>query len=325
MCKGAIQMTMRLAAVFILLTFSTLACLRSKSESDQSSRAAPSLAKGEATQFTQASPDGQRSTAGWNAQIGGKSFSWNGADLAVTLTHGRKVEIFSQLAKNDYQELKREENTTGCLTDYHYRPLAVAGNVVSFEYESALSCGAINTASGGYGTIELTSDGSFLSYSPESRNGKPTRDPSDVSLLNVFSENDVYKSFLSNQRISEDIARLIHQRRISGEPANLAELRKLFAQFNHDFLDGRFYLDSQALEGFAIHHLEGDAKVSVWISLTPISRGEQALKDHLELILPIPEKLRLSLLKASSGEEGFLMVDAEKVVGTGFGTFEFHG
>jgi len=77
-----------------------------------------------------------------------------------------------------------------------------------------------------------------------------------------------------------------------------------------------------SFDQFSIHHVEGD-KVSVWISSLRQTPPTRALREHLELLLPIPENLRESFLSADSGKEGFLMKDSEKYVGASYAEFEF--
>lgn len=207
----------------------------------------------------------------------------------------------------------------------YYRPLAILGSLVGFENESASLCGAINTISWRYVTVELSENGNFLFYKPGGRRSGPTDDMADVALSDIFAEDDILNSLMANERISKDIQRLIAQGKIERQPENLAALRTIFERFEYEFLDGRFYLGSNTLESFAIHHIDNGERVSVWISLLPNSHAAQAVQEHLEILLPIPEKIRESLRLANSREEGFLMKDAEKAVGTSYAKFECGG
>jgi len=53
------------------------------------------------------------------------------------------------------------------------------------------------------------------------------------------------------------------------------------------------------------------------------SHAAHAVQDHLEILLPIPDKIRQPLLLAKSKQEGFLMKDAADLVGNSFAEFEF--
>jgi len=202
--------------------------------------------------------------------------------------------------------------------------LAVAGNLVSFEYESGFLCGAINSSSWGYGTFALGKNGKFLFYPPNNSNPLQTNEPTDISLSSLFSEEDIFRALIANERISADIFKLVNQAKIKSGPRNLAELKTMFETFKYDFLDGMFDLNANALEGFALHHVSGD-KVSVWISLTPSSRASQSVHESLEILLPIPGKLREAFELADSTKEGFLMKTASQFVGASSTKFEFGG
>ncbi len=314
---------MKLTTILVLLTFSMMGCFETRSQSNKSNRPAIQIATNsnggsQPTEPTQPEVDIVKK---WSGKVGGNYFSWDGKELTIKLTNGMNIKTFSEFAKSVFREqVKDEPETKDCETSFYYRPLAIVGNLLTFQAEWGLLCGAINTYSGTYSTIELAKDRKFLFHRPEA--GDPKSYEGDVYLSDMFSKDDIFKGLLANEKISNDISKLISQGKIDKEPENLAELNKLFDKFKYDFLNGEFYLDSDSLEDFTIHHIEDD-KVSIWVSLTPTSRSSQLV--HLELLLPIPEKIRQSLRLADARKEGFLMKDAKDLVGTSHAQFEFGG
>jgi hypothetical protein len=314
---------MKRITILALLAFLTANCSQTKSQSSESNKPAIQIVTNSngGSQPTEPTRSEVDTVKEWSGKVGSNYFHWDGKDLTIKFSKGKNMTIFSEFAKSDYRVQRKLENTKNCFTSYYYRPLAIVGNLVSFQDESGFLCGAINTYSGTYSTIELAKDRNFLFYRPVAGDPKSTYE-GGVYLSDMFSENDIFKGMLANEKISNNISKLISQGKIDRQPGNLADLRKLFERFKYDFLNGEFYLDSDSLEDFAIHHIEDD-KVSVWVSLTPSSRSSQLV--HLELLLPIPEKIRQSLRLADSREEGFLMKDAKDLVGTSHAKFEFGG
>lgn len=312
---------MKLIAILALLVFLTADCSQTKSQSNDSNKLAIQIATNSNTgpQLTESKQPEVDTVKEWNSKVGVNDFAWDGKDLTMSLGKEKKIEIFSEFAKSDYRFLKKFENTKGCSTNYYYRPLAIAGNLVSFNYESGFLCGAINTVEWGYSTFELARDGRFLFYHPNAKGPVSTKDPTGIALSDIFAENDVFTALMADERISSDIEKLVGQGKIDKAPENLAELSKLVDRFQDDFLGGEFYWN---FDQFAIHHLE-NGKANVWISLLRQAPPARALREHLEISLPIPEKIKQSLLLADSHEEGFLMKDANEMVGTGYATFEF--
>jgi hypothetical protein len=311
---------MKLIIILAVIAFLAMTCSPMQSQSSEGNE---SSIRTDTTgsPLSEATPEAVRAKE-WAGGVGGNYFVWDGKDLNIRLANGRDVKAFSEFARNAFREqVKDEPDTRSCDTRFYYRPLAIVGNLLTFQTEWGMLCGAITTYSWGYSTIELTNNGKFLFHRPVASKPKSTYED-DVYMSELFPENDIFKGLLANEKISNDISKLINQRKIDKPPENLTELKKLFERFPYDFLNGVFDLDSDSLEVFAIHHVVDD-KVSVWISLTPSSHAAQALQEHIEIFLPIPENLRDSLLLASSGKGGFLMNDAEKYVGTSYATYEF--
>jgi len=117
-----------------------------------------------------------------------------------------------------------------------------------------------------------------------------------------------------NQEISKAIAEASRLERLNGVPQTLDEFNRYFARY-----DAKVSFDSRLandyLSRFDFREIRSE-KLAIWISLTPTSHAGQANQDHIEILMPIPEKLRSELFDAESGTVGFLMKNAANYVGT---------
>lgn len=299
---------MKSITILALSTLFLMSCLATKPQSNQKF-----VGTAIASPRPSETPVGYKPAKEWSGKVGNNFFSWNGKDMLIRPSGGREAGLFSEFARSDNRFQLEENEAKDCSGHYYYRPLAILGDLMSFESESAVLCGAINTYSWAYSTVQL----------PHGAGSRSTDEPDDLSLPDLFSERDLFDAFFQNERLARDISHLINRGKIDKAPKNLADLRKLLERFENDFLDGKFYLDAHALQGFAIHDLYED-KVSVWISLAPKSRSFQALREHLILRLPIPDNIAQSLRLAHSRKEGFLMKDAEEQVGSSPAKFDFN-
>ncbi len=256
----------------------------------------------------------------WSGKLGDNPISWDGSDLKIKTTEGTEVPIFSRFAESDYTELRKTENTKGCTSTYYYRPLAVMGNFVSFQHESGFLCGSVNSTEWGYSTIELNSDGKFVRHRSGGKGAMSSSTPAGIALSDIFAETDIFRALMTNEWLAKDISNFVTERKIERAPTDLAELRKIIERYQDDLLDGAFYW---TLDQFAIHHVEDD-KAIVWVSLLRQAPPTRSLREHLELVLPIPAMIRSQLLSANEEHGGFLMKDASEHVGKGFAAFEFH-
>jgi len=131
-------MKMALVCVLTLLAFSMTGCSQTKSQSNQGSEVEAPVAIGNNRPLSkEAKPTEVELVKEWSGTIGDNYFRWDGKDLRLTPKSGTAIAIFSEFAESDYRELKKTEETKGCTTNYYYRPLAIAGNLVSFELNPA--------------------------------------------------------------------------------------------------------------------------------------------------------------------------------------------
>ena len=271
---------MKLISIFVLLMFSMMGCSQSNSQSNRSKKVVtPVFTNDNGSPPEEKQPTVVDSHRTWSGKVGVNNISWDGKDLWLKLEAGKQIGIFSELAKSDYKALEKMENTKGCSTNYYYRPLAIAGNFVSFEYESGFLCGSINTKEWGYSTFELASDGRFVFYRPDAKVGVSTADPAGVALSDIFAEDDVFAALMADERISSDISKLLGQGKIDKTPRNLTELRKVVERFQDDFLGGQFFWN---FDQFAIHQIVND-KANVRISLLRQAPPARAVRKTPEL------------------------------------------
>lgn len=262
----------------------------------------------------------------WSASIKGSSFEWDGKDLFVQRRGEKKQGIFSQLARNNFLSASKEITVSGCEFSHYFSLLSVVGSIVSFEHETGVICG-IPVSDWRFSSLELDKAGEFIYPTQEKSakkeaNGLPSK---IVSLLELFSDDEITAALLANQRISQEISKAIAKGNLTETPLNLREFNMYFTKRDYEKFGSYLFFDEDYLTRFVFHHLSGD-KVVVRISLTPTSGSSRsAVREHIEILLPVPKTLRSSLLRADSGKEGFLMKDAPKHVGTSAAKFEFSG
>ncbi len=259
----------------------------------------------------------------WRATISNIDYDWNLVDLIVRIKGGTKQAMFSQLAKNQYEAFQETGDIHECQVSDYFHPVAVMGSLISFDHENSVSCGT-TYSTWRYTTLDVNKIGK-LKYPviPEPETGKYLRTSGTkiVSLNEIFSETDILTSLLANKNISDEISAALSKGKMIKRPTSLSEFDLYFTEYSGLF-DGELYFEKDYLTRFGFHHVQ-DGNLAVWISLTPRYHVSQAIQEHLEIILPIPAKQRDSILLADSGEQGFLMKDAEKYVGTSHAQFDF--
>jgi hypothetical protein len=263
----------------------------------------------------------------WQGSTNSFYLDWNGKDLLVQLKGGIKQKILSRMSENFCRVLHKDPESRNCRCGNSFRLASVVGNIVSFEDESDFSC-AGSYLYWRYASLDLEKSGDYIyptlvEFGDEE--ASKVRTSKVVAITDLFSEADVLAALLANSQISRDISKALSENKMKSPPTTLSEFSdSIFTKYMSDVFDGAFYLRKDYLTRFVFHHIEGD-KVAVWISLTSTSHAAQAVHEHVEILLPIPDKLREPLVLADSGQQGFLMKDAEKYVGTSRAKFEFGG
>ncbi|MEZ5421565.1 MAG: hypothetical protein R2682_00550 [Pyrinomonadaceae bacterium] len=246
----------------------------------------------------------------WERRSGSFGFSWNGKDLEIS-TDTQKFGLFNAAFEQRVQSERRLNDLKDCHLAGYFRPLAVAGTLVSFDLEFSTLCGGRVENTWAYRTVEITKD---------KRGGLSFR---EVRLTDLFSDADLLAAFLRAPQVEEAVSHLIAEQRIRQAPTTFKELENLMAKFPKDFLGGRYYL-AGSLDSFAVRKGEAD-ELTLWISLMPVAPPEAALRDHLEIRLPPPAKYRDAIKAADAGISGFLMSNADSAVGDESAIFETRG
>jgi hypothetical protein len=259
----------------------------------------------------------------WRSTIAGTVFDWTGDDLFVQDGVGNRSPVFSQIAQEYCRTLQTgpEQN---CYCGHLFRLSSIVGTVFSFEHHSDFSCqGAYS--SWRFGSMDAKKPGDFrYPRIPEYGTDKQVKAAPGklIDLRNIFPESAIYAGLLNNTQVSSAIAHSINEGYLLIPPGSLDKLSKMLNKMDCGLGDGSLFLESDFLTRFVFHHLDAD-KVAVWISLSPNSHAGQANREHLEIMLPIPEKMRTALIRADSKQEGFLLKDAPEFVGTRYAEFEF--
>jgi hypothetical protein len=252
----------------------------------------------------------------WKGTIGNNdTITWDGKDLFLTKNKGKKYGIFSTIAQNYYRFKQIEPANRGCYNGHFFRVLSIVGKIMSFEHEGDFSCqGAYLFWR--YGSIDLDKPGDLVFPRSGEAGAKM------VKLTDFYSENDILSVLLANREISDGISTAVSQKRIPVRPKTLTEFTESVTDWEIDKPNYEVGFEPDYLTRFVFHHIEGE-NVAIWISLTPTLHAYQAVHDHIEILLPIPDKLRQPLISADSKQMGFLFKDAEGLVGTSFTSFEY--
>jgi len=233
----------------------------------------------------------------WKQTIGSIDYRWNGKDLFVRINKGYEIGLFSKAARKYRRSFDRSGRK--CVLDSFFTPVAVAENILSYEHESGYGgpgCG-VSDGEWRYATVDVFDSTSFL------------------DLRSFFSEDEILHAFLANSQISSYIQKSIGNKKLTAVPASLKELSAYLTRFDYEIFNGYSYFEGDYLERFAFHHIEGDM-ISIRISATSTSTAGRAIHEYVEILLPIPERLREALEKADASDAGFLMKDADVKVGT---------
>ena len=257
----------------------------------------------------------------WSTTIKTTQFDWTAVDLFIKPFGARKVGIFSELSKNAYKDFRKSGQSDGCLDMHYFRILAVVENRIGVEHLNGFSCGAISTSVWRYATFDINKNGEWAFPRPNAKPGYILMSKLE-SLREIFSDTEILEGLTSNQRLSEQLSTAVKKGNLRTWPKNLREFDRYFSRIDSEKFAGEFYFEADYLSRFVFHHVANE-RVAVWISLTPTSHAGQANQEHIEILLPIPPKLRESLLAADKGEQGFLMVSADEYVGTSYAQFEF--
>ncbi len=236
-------------------------------------------------------------TLKWQQNIGNIAYSWDGSDLLITNGRMSHFPLFRTIWREDVDAVRKEDKKTSKTVDSFFCPVAVVGQLTSFEHESGYLSGA--------------SAWSYRTY--ETRNAFKPHDR--VVLSDLFSEQAILEGLLKNDIVALEIKKGVDDRSISGRPETLRELSAFLTVKDYSRFDAEYFMEDDYLSRFAFDRLDGDSVV-IRLSLSPSSHSAQALHGYLELSLPIPPQLDQPLRDAASKKAGFLMPQFEETVGT---------
>ncbi|MER3633119.1 MAG: hypothetical protein C4325_13985 [Blastocatellia bacterium] len=258
----------------------------------------------------------------WSGTSGGLNIWWTTRDLYVESPSGIQ-KIWGPLAQKGVEEFVAANSDDGsdeptpamnCDYDRYFKVLSVVGSLVSFKDSYLITCerAAHPDIDTRFTTIDLAKSG-HLSYSWDvdlANLGKI------IKLTDYFAEEDILRALLADRVVQKALVTV----NAPAPPRTLEELVTLIKK--DDYSLGDYYLPTDFLTRFAFHHIEGN-RVAIRLGLPPNSVANHAMHLQLELLLPIPDRLRAQLTLASERQEGFLMKDAEKIAGEQENEFGF--
>lgn len=236
----------------------------------------------------------------WKQTIGMTRYLWDSNDLYVRKGVNKEIPLFSRAAKKYHTTFGKEGGR--CFLSNYFTPGAILGDVVSYEHESGFHCGTVS-GEWRYATVDIRNSTRFL------------------DLRDFFDDDELLRAFLANAQLSADVRKSIDEKKLDAMPTTLAQLSAFLTRYDYQIFNGESYFEEDYLTRFAFHHISGDT-VCVRVSATSTSTAGRANHEYADIYLPIPEKLSEILQKADTGNQGFLMKDAETKVGTKPATFE---
>ena len=260
----------------------------------------------------------------WHQTWDFATFSWDGSDLSAEIRGAKVPSIFRSISRTRVRDLRRDPNTRNCEVTHLFKLSSIFASIITFEQVEVLFCGT-TSSEWRYVSIDLSKSVGLNanSFSELESNSTSPRGNPLVSLSDLFPEEDILSSLLANDRLSSGISSALKAKKIDHEPKTLREFQGMFSTSDPDSF-GDLFLERDFLTRFAIHHVDlNSERVFCWISLTPYTHASQAVRDHIEISLPIPKKLRETLLLAQNEAAGFLFADSNSKVGTNFARFEY--
>ncbi len=239
---------------------------------------------------------GEEKMIPWRSSIGTTKYDWNGKDLLVTPIRAGTTRMFYSIWREDLSNMALEDKKTSQTIDSFLLPLAIVGDLVSFQHEMGYLSGA----------------SAWSEWRFETRNISKPGTP--ISLTHYFSDDEIFRSLMSNERITQGLQKAIAEKKTTS-PDSLSQLSKVLTTHDYTLFEGEFALEEDYLTRFAFHHVDG-SNIVVWITLRPTSHSGQAMQDYIEISLPVPQNLETDMNNADSQKAGFLMKDSLNTVGT---------
>jgi len=227
---------------------------------------------------------GHKAHVVWKGVSGGYQWQWTAHGMTAKTLRGHPV-----LTLHDTDETGQDEPKTRVATTF--TPLSLVGSLLSYSQEDYMEGGAHPTGGTRYVTIDAA---------------RPNR---PLKLTDLFADTDVLRALLSDTVVQ----RVRRQENITDVPTTSADLiQQLAGKTFTDAEDIVYGFTADLLENFAFHHLEND-KVAVRLCVTHGTELSRFHYTQLGLLLPISDRLRNDLQRATKQQAGFLMRDATSV------------
>ncbi|HEY3026215.1 MAG TPA: hypothetical protein VGJ55_08710 [Pyrinomonadaceae bacterium] len=250
----------------------------------------------------------------------GYKIRWTTHDLYVESALGTD-RIWASFVEEGFQDFtasyihakRPNRKIEDCTYERRLTLLSVVGALVSFEDEYADFCGGAHPSEDyRFTTLDLSKSGG-ISYVRQESTPMMNIDMADppkkiVKLTDYFAGRDILRALLADRVIQTALDSFD----LKPPPRSLRELSDLLATQGYVLGSSGLGLPPDYLTRFAFHHLEGD-KVAVRLSLSSASVANQSEREQIGLLLPVPEKLAAPFRSASTGRQGFLMKDTERI------------
>jgi len=285
----------------------------------------------------------------WRGRSDGFDLEWRRSDLIVSSRRG-EIALFSALARPDetFAELVGDLSDAKphrepirdfhCSYERHFELLSVVGSLVSIMDGEFISCGVHPTYYDSFLTIDLKglpSPGEFVEQlraddHPDVKIGEIDEDKIGeidedseyewynqkrawvAKLTDFFAEEQIVEALLADRLVQRVLGRLEKWPKSFGELARIFNERARSIQNDPEHELDLLRMAPDMLSRFAFDHVEGD-KVAVHLSLVEDLGASRYGHRPIELLLPIPERLREGLLAADARRSGFLMKDAKEI------------
>jgi uncharacterized membrane protein/SH3-like domain-containing protein len=232
----------------------------------------------------------------WNDKSGGFNIHWTQQDIIATKEGKVVFSAEEDLARKYFEREMLHYADEGPVCEYTRRLtlLSVVDTVVSMKDTFEQHCQAFIHGFPKITTINLANPDKV------------------VSLTDFFGESVILKALLADSLIQKALAE------IDTPPSTLDALYQVLhkappiAVRMKSGEDCDFGLSEDFLTQFAFHHINKD-RVAVRIALDPATQDCRFQPAQLGIYLPIPNKLKLALKKAQTGQAGFLMNHLNKI------------
>lgn len=235
----------------------------------------------------------------WEGKSGNYYMVWSNRDLYLSNDkNSRQKSFWKSIVLEDFDKLSETSKGLKCGYVRNFELLSVVGNFITFYDTEIIICGIPST----FPNI-ITLDVSKTQQLPKLNT--TTDDIDVIKLTDIFSNEEIFHAVSNNKKIKAFLKKL------SKYPETLDDLLKLIDTEYNLHEAGDYYL-SNLLDNFAFNYIKDD-KVSIRLFLMPTSGYNQSTTQKIDLLLPIPDKMKSEIYNASELKEGFLMKDMPKL------------